>query len=127
MHSGSTDDPRQKQSMNGPPPLPSARIVREKRTVAAMVGIYCRAHHGTRATLCSKCDRLLDYALCRLDRCPFGVQKTPCSRCPVHCYGPTMRTTIKEVMRYAGPRMLLRHPWLAVRHQWDKLRRPAAE
>jgi hypothetical protein len=27
------------------------------------------------------------------------------------------------VMRYAGPRMLRRHPWLALCHMVDKLRR----
>jgi len=30
---------------------------------------------------------------------------------------------VREVMRYAGPRMLLRHPWQALRHILDKLRR----
>ena len=33
-----------------------------------------------------------------------------------------MRTRIKEVMRYAGPRMLFRHPVLALLHHWDSLR-----
>jgi hypothetical protein len=36
--------------------------------------------------------------------------------CPVHCYQPRMRESIREVMRYAGPRMLTRHPFLAVAH-----------
>lgn len=107
--------------MNHPSLRAPARIAREKRTVAAMVGIYCRAHHGASAALCDPCTRLLEYSLCRLDRCPFGVKKTPCARCPVHCYGPTMRARIKEVMQYAGPRMVYRHPILALMHQWDKL------
>jgi hypothetical protein len=102
-----------------PPPLPPRRIVREKRTIAAMLDIYCRANHGDGVTLCGQCERLLEYAFCRLDRCPFGAKKGACARCPVHCYAPTMRTRIKEVMRYAGPRMLYRHPILALLHQWD--------
>ena len=110
--------------MSSPPPLPPARIMREKRTVAAMIDIYCRAHHDTEATPCDKCERLLDYAYCRLDRCPFGDEKTPCARCQAHCYGPTMRARIKEVMRFAGPRMLLRHPIWALLHQWDSFRHP---
>ncbi len=110
--------------MNRPPPLPPARIMREKRTVAAMVDIYCQAHHGPSPSLCGKCSRLLEYAFCRLDHCPFGAEKTPCARCQVHCYGPTMRARIKEVMRYAGPRMLYRHPILALLHQWDNVRHP---
>jgi hypothetical protein len=100
---------------------PPARIIREKRTVAAMIDIYCHAHHGTSGTLCSECSLLLDYALCRLDRCPHGAAKTPCAICPTHCFQSLMRARIKVVMRYAGPRMLLRHPILALLHQWDSL------
>ena len=101
------------------------RITREKRTVAAMVRLYCRKHHGSRGSLCPECSELLDYATCRLDRCPFGPQKTTCASCPIHCYKPQMRDRVKEVMRYAGPRMLLRHPILAVRHLLDGRRKQA--
>jgi hypothetical protein len=31
-----------------------------------------------------------------------------------------MREKVKEVMRYAGPRMIWRHPWLALMHVVDK-------
>jgi hypothetical protein len=30
-----------------------------------------------------------------------------------------MRDRVKEVMRFSGPRMLLRHPILAIRHLLD--------
>ncbi|MHC4402752.1 MAG: nitrous oxide-stimulated promoter family protein [Planctomycetota bacterium] len=99
------------------------KISREKRTIRAMVRIYCRAHHGTSGELCSECGELVDYAFCRLDRCPFGAEKSTCAKCPIHCYKPAMRSRVKEVMRYAGPRMLLRHPILAIRHWLDGLRR----
>jgi hypothetical protein len=89
-----------------------------------MVRVYCRAHHGTRDSLCDQCQSLCDYALARLDRCPFGAQKTTCARCTVHCYKPGMRARIQEVMRYAGPRMLLRHPILALLHLLDSRHRP---
>jgi hypothetical protein len=36
-----------------------------------------------------------------------------------------MRDKIKTAMRYAGPRMTYRHPYLAVRHLMDRRRRPA--
>jgi hypothetical protein len=101
----------------------SVRMLREKRTVAAMVEVFCRDHHGTHGALCNSCERLLDYAVTRLDHCPFGVEKGTCARCSVHCYSPAMRLRIKEVMRYSGPRMLYRHPILALMHQWDGLRR----
>jgi hypothetical protein len=37
-----------------------------------------------------------------------------------------MRARVKAVMRYAGPRMLLRHPVLGIAHVIDG-RRPAPE
>jgi hypothetical protein len=101
-----------------------ARIVREKRTVAAMIEVYCHAHHGTTSALCSECALLLEYASSRLDRCPHGAAKTPCVQCPTHCFQSLMRTRIKAVMRYAGPRMLFHHPILALMHQWDRIRQP---
>ena len=54
--------------------------------------------------------------------CPFIATKTFCSQCRVHCYAPAQRQAIKDVMRYAGPRMLLRHPVMAVHHGIDTLR-----
>ena len=96
------------------------RMAREKKTIAVMVGIFCVDHHGTvRGELCSDCREFLDYADKRLDKCPFGVDKGPCSKCEVHCYKPAMRDKAKEIMRYAGPRMLKKHPVLAVKHLLD--------
>ena len=34
----------------------------------------------------------------------------------VHCYQPEMREKIRQVMRFAGSRMLLYHPALALWH-----------
>lgn len=99
-----------------------ARLERERQTVAAMIGIYCADHHG--AVLCRDCRELAAYASCRLDRCPFGADKPTCARCPIHCYKPEMRQRIRAVMRYAGPRMAYRHPWLALRHWMDGLLAP---
>jgi hypothetical protein len=93
---------------------------REKKTIAVMVGIFCVDHHGAaKGELCSDCLEFLVYADKRLDKCPFGVDKGPCSKCEVHCYKPAMRDKAKEIMRYAGPRMLKRHPVLAVKHLLD--------
>ena len=41
---------------------------------------------------------------------------TFCSNCKVHCYKPEMREKIREVMRFSGPRMILYHPIMAIRH-----------
>lgn len=103
------------------PPL-GPRIRQEKRTIDAMVGIYCQDRHGTNGALCADCARLRDYAYGRLATCPFQEDKPVCNRCEVHCYSQPMRERVREVMRYAGPRMPLRHPWLALLHSLDKLR-----
>jgi hypothetical protein len=68
----------------------------------------------------------MDYATRRIDRCIFGEAKPTCARCTVHCYNATMRERVRSVMRYAGPRMLWRHPILAIAHMLDG-RREAPE
>jgi hypothetical protein len=84
-----------------------------------MVRIYCAdKHRSKRGALCSACGPLLHYADERLAKCPFQEEKTTCRDCPIHCYRPVERTAMKDVMRYAGPRMLWRHPLLAIRHLW---------
>jgi len=99
------------------------RRAREARTVEAMIRIYCHGVHGTPEGLCDECTALAAYARQRLARCPFGALKPTCAKCPIHCYAPGMRERIRAVMRYAGPRMLLRHPLLAVGHLVDGMRR----
>ena len=97
-------------------------LEREHLTIRKMVDIYCRNHHGSRA-LCEDCAVFMDYAAVRLEKCPFGEDKPTCSNCPVHCYKPHYRDKAKAIMRYAGPRMLLRHPVLTVAHYLDGRRR----
>jgi predicted amidophosphoribosyltransferase len=110
------------QTPSNQPGNEAARIVREKQTVTQMVDIFCRAHHDTTDPLCPECQQLLDYAICRLDRCPFGERKPTCAKCPIHCYKPALRDRIRVVMKYAGPRMMWRHPASALGHLLDKIR-----
>ncbi len=104
----------------------TGRLGREARTIHAMIRLYCRAHHPFTDGICSDCHELNAYALDRLRYCPYGLGKTTCQNCPVHCYNAAMKEQIRVVMRYAGPHMLLRHPYLTLRHFWDK-RREAPE
>ena len=98
-------------------PWQTRKLDREKKTIAAMVGIFCRDHHrAARKPLCPECNILLDYAKERLDKCPFGESKGACSKCKIHCYKPNMRRQVTEVMRYSGPKMLKKHPLLAIDH-----------
>ena len=113
--------------------LKSMRLRREHRTMERMVAIYCRDHHRadgknnvpgsrTASSLCPACTQFLAYAEKRLAKCPYGSRKPTCAKCPIHCYRHAQRERAREIMRYAGPRMLTRHPWLAVMHVADKFR-----
>ena len=89
--------------------------VRELKTIEVMTRMYC-AHHHPGPALCAECTDLMDYAKRRLERCVFGDAKPNCAKCTVHCYTADMRERVRLVMRWAGPRMLLRHPILGITH-----------
>lgn len=116
---------------------------REKQVMELMIRLYCRKNHGEQRrkelyssgsavssdleqmgedstqrknALCSECRALRDYAMLRIEKCPFMETKTFCSNCRVHCYKPEMREKIREVMRFSGPRMIFYHPVMAVHH-----------
>ena len=95
------------------------RIEREKKTVQKMTGIYCRLNHDADG-LCADCSGILDYAHDKLDNCPYGIEKPACDNCPIHCYRKDEKEKIREIMRFSGPKMLLRHPYLAAMHFVDK-------
>ena len=99
------------------------RLTREQLTMSAMVDMYCRDHHSPADDLCDDCTEFLDYANVRLDKCPYGEDKPTCANCPVHCYKAHYRAKAKQIMRYAGPRMLLRHPIMTIAHYLDGRRR----
>ena len=97
----------------------TGRFARELDTIEAMITIFCRERHGRPRGLCDSCGGMLAYAGQRLDKCLFPGNKPSCASCPVHCYKPEMRQRVQEIMRYAGPRMIFRHPYLAIRHLLD--------
>ncbi|MEO3683233.1 nitrous oxide-stimulated promoter family protein [Shewanella vesiculosa] len=98
--------------------LLSDQLLYEFRTMQAMVEIYCKVHHPLKPAkgVCLQCSEFLSYANTRLDRCPYGQQKPTCNKCPVHCYKPHMKQRAREIMMFAGPRMLLPHPIMAIKH-----------
>ena len=76
---------------------------KETQVVRLMIELYCRGRHGTpKGRLCPECQALAEYAAQRVAHCPHMEIKTFCSNCKTH--------------RYSGPRMLLHHPVMAVRH-----------
>jgi len=99
------------------------RMAREGRTIRVMIEMYCRDVHATPEGLCVECMALSLYAMERLRRCPFQEGKTTCAKCPIHCYKPDKREQVRTVMRYAGPRMMFRHPVMAAWHLFDGRRK----
>lgn len=98
-----------------------SKTKQEKKTITFMVELYCKKNHKQKE-MCSDCKQLLDYALLRIDKCPFKDTKTFCSSCKVHCYQKEKREEIRSVMKFSGPRMLLHHPILAVSHVKDTIK-----
>ena len=102
----------------------TGRLKREHQTLVCMTRMYCGDHHGQHAGgMCGDCTDLMTYSETRLAKCPYGQAKPTCAKCPIHCYKTQQRENVRQVMRYAGPRMPLRHPWQALNHVFDKLRR----
>jgi hypothetical protein len=99
----------------------TGRLQREFKTVDAMIAVFCKKHHKSQ-NICENCRKLRDYAIERLEKCPFGNDKPTCAKCPVHCYKPVMRERIREMMRFSGPRMIYRHPIMAMLHLLDKIK-----
>lgn len=95
------------------------RMKRELLTVEKMINIYCKINHKE-TILCSNCSELLDYVKKKLDNCPFYEDKPVCVNCSVHCYKKQEREQIKEIMRFSGPKMIYKHPYLAIRHLIDE-------
>jgi hypothetical protein len=103
------------------------RLIRERKTIEVMSEIYCKDIHGLpNGQLCGECAAVRDYAFQRLSRCPYQEEKPTCANCPIHCYQKDMRVRVRQMMRYAGPKMLLRQPVLAIRHLLDGRRRAQA-
>ncbi len=101
------------------------RIVIERKTIEVMVGMYCNNYHRSGDEFCPDCSELLDYAASRLDKCPLQENKPSCAKCPIHCYKPSMSEKIRLVMRYSGPRLIRRHPVLALLHFAESLSKKA--
>lgn len=91
------------------------KIEQERKVVDLMIKVYCKKKHKSK-TLCPECQELQDYVHLRLSKCPFKDNKGFCQNCKIHCYSKDKQAQIKAVMRYSGPRMLLYHPIIAIKH-----------
>lgn len=95
----------------------------DKMVLGVMVRLYCKKNHRVADGVCAECQELLDYASSRVDRCPLGTKKVTCAKCRIHCYDKPHRETVRQVMRFSGPRLMLHHPVIAWRHLIKELLR----
>jgi hypothetical protein len=73
---------------------------KETEILKRFIAVYCKEKHQGE-NLCEDCQKLEDYALTKLEKCPFDP-KPKCRDCKVHCYQQEYRDKIKEVMRFSG-------------------------
>ncbi|MCG8482107.1 MAG: nitrous oxide-stimulated promoter family protein [Clostridia bacterium] len=93
------------------------KITKEKETITLMIKLYCNKKHHTKEKLCKECVAIKKYAHARLNRCPFGDEKSFCSKCPLGgCYEKSKREEIKKIMKYSGPRIILYRLKTVVEH-----------
>lgn len=111
------------------------QVAHDTRLLGDFAVIYCNGLHSDRErvavasegselgvygrktpVLCAECASLLAYAEKRRASCPKDP-KPFCSNCDTHCYRPTEREYMREVMKYAGPRSVFRgHAIDSVKH-----------
>jgi len=94
------------------------KIRKEKATVEKMIRLYCeKKHKSPDGTPCQECEDLLEYSHERLEHCRYEENKPTCRKCPIHCYKPTMRKEIRQVMRFSGLRLVFHAPMEWIRHK----------
>lgn len=99
-------------------------VKKDLKTLATFISIYCNCNHpedeksvitmpqhdisaiaGKEVVLCGECRKLLLHAFVKRSNCPLDP-KPMCKHCPVHCYAPSYRARIQEVMRFSGRKMV---------------------
>ena len=107
------------------PAQDTREMYHDLKTLALFIDLYCRYKHpesprtqvdlrthdvkliaGKTVVLCPECTKLLAHAFVKRSHCPMHP-KPMCKHCPSHCYHPTYRAQIREVMKFSGRKMLL--------------------
>jgi hypothetical protein len=96
---------------------------RELKTIELMINMYCRDNHNQENAPCAKCQEIYIYSCEKIRNCKLGSKKTTCAKCSIHCFKPGSRDAIRRIMRYSGPKMIFKHPVLAVCHLFDSFAR----
>ena len=97
---------------------------KDRRILEAIGRIYCKGNHAGRAKdaagMCPECRGVIEQTLARAEACPHGHEGN-CQDCATPCQRGEAQQRIKAIMRYAAPRMMFRHPLMAL----DYLRKKA--
>ncbi len=98
---------------------------KDRRTLQAIGRIYCQGNHAERgkdvAGMCSECGAAIEQTLARAEACPHGHEGN-CQDCATPCQRGEAQERIKAIMRYAAPRMLVRHPLMTLEYLRKKVR-----
>lgn len=82
--------------------LSAKKRVREANILKKFIEVFCHSNHKPENSfLCDDCQDLLQYALKRLEKCPYDP-KPKCKDCPTHCYKSAYRDKIRSVMKFSG-------------------------
>lgn len=89
--------------------------------IGKFVEVYCSGTHGAterlpltlpaglgERTLCPECASFLEYAVAKRLKCPLEAEKPTCKHCRIHCYDQLRREKVREIMSYAGRRLMMR-------------------
>jgi len=79
------------------------------RLIRKFVEIYCAGkQHSAEQHLCPECATFLEYAIAKRLKCPLEAEKPTCKHCRVHCYDTLHREKMREIMSYAGRKLVMR-------------------
>jgi hypothetical protein len=97
---------------------------RQKRDIGLIgkfVEVYCAGKHAAterdplqlpaglgERIICPDCASFLEYAVTKRLNCPLEAEKPSCKHCRIHCYDRPRREKMREIMSYAGRRLMLR-------------------
>lgn len=89
--------------------------------IGKFVEVYCcgRHHANERSALvlpeglgvrnlCPECTSFLAYAITKRLKCPLEAEKPTCKHCKIHCYAKPEREKMREIMSYAGRKLMMR-------------------
>lgn len=100
------------------------RASKDRATMEAIGSIYCRGNHSDASRgndiMCPECRGVIENTLKRANACPYGHESN-CEDCPTHCQRGEDQQRIKRIMRYAAPRMALRHPLMTATYLKKKI------